>query len=82
MMQQSGEKQGPNSQVVKIAFGMAALLSVAVGLALYLFADAFGLDQETAQWVAVAFLIAGFGDYIMLRYWDRMQAMKRKREGN
>lgn len=68
------------SRLTKIAFGMAALLSVGVGLLLYLFAEEIGYDEETARFVAIAFLVAGLGDYILLRYWDKLQAMRRNRE--
>ncbi|MGD9869061.1 MAG: hypothetical protein AB7U38_13785 [Hyphomicrobiales bacterium] len=65
---------------VKIVIGLAALLSVAVGLLLYVFAEQIGYDQETARFVAIAFLVAGFGDYLVLRYWDRLTARSRNRE--
>lgn len=57
--------------IMKIAFGAMALLCLSVGLVLYLFAESFGFDPDTARYVAIAFLIASVGDYIVLRFWDR-----------
>ena len=60
-------------RVVKIAFGVAALICLAGGLVIYLFPNAVGLDEETAEIVAIAFLLAGFMDYLILRFWDRFR---------
>lgn len=59
-------------RVVKIAFGTAALVCLLAGLFLYLFPDVIGLDPETAELVAIAFLLAGLFDYLVLRFWDRL----------
>jgi len=66
-------KNGNVDRIVKIAFGVMAILCLLTGLVLYLFAESFGLDQETARYVAIAFLIVGFSDYIVLRFWDRLK---------
>lgn len=59
-------------RLVKITFGMTALVCLLTGLVLYLFAGDFGLDPVTARYVAIAFLIVGAGDYVVLRLWDRI----------
>lgn len=64
---------GNVDRIVKIAFGVMAILCLLTGLVLYLFAESFGFDQETARYVAIAFLIVGFSDYIVLRLWDRLK---------
>lgn len=58
--------------IVKIAFGAGALICVLAGLIVYIFASDLGLAPDTAQILAVAFLIAGFADYLVLRFWDRI----------
>lgn len=59
-------------RLARTAFAVAALLSVATGLALYLLADHLGLDAWTARLIALAFLIAGAADYAVLLAWDRL----------
>ena len=67
-----GDAAETRHRVVKIAFGVAALVCLLVGLFLYLFPDVIGLDPETAELVAIAFLLAGLFDYLVLRFWDRL----------
>lgn len=62
-----------NDKLIKIAFGLMAMVCLLTGLALYLFAEQLGFDEETARYVAIAFLVAGAGDYIVLRFWDRLR---------
>ncbi len=64
-------------RIVKVLFGVAALISLMTGLMVYLFADTIGLDDFTAKVVAVAFLIAGASDYLVLHYWERFFKAKR-----
>lgn len=59
-------------RLIKIAFGVAALICLAGGLVIYLFPDIAGLDEDTAELVAIAFLLAGFFDYLVLRFWDKL----------
>ncbi len=61
-----------SGRAVKTVFAAAALISVIIGLGIYLMADRFGLDQTTAEFIAIAFLMAGFADYLLLRFWDRI----------
>jgi len=72
-----GDKAGP-SRAVKTVFAAAALISVIIGLGIYLLADTLGLDQTTAEFIAIAFLMAGFADYLLLRFWDRIFKPSRK----
>ena len=62
-----------NDKLIKVAFGLMAIVCLLTGLALYLFAEKLGFDDETARYVAIAFLVAGAGDYIVLRFWDRLR---------
>ena len=59
-------------RVAKLAFGVMALFSLLAGAVLFYFAEYFGFDQETSQIVALVFLIAGFADYLILHFWDRL----------
>lgn len=59
-------------RLVKIGFGVMALVSVLAGLFIYLFHAQFGLNKETAEIVAIALLIVGCIDYLALRFWDRI----------
>lgn len=66
------QRNDPQQRLIKVAFGAMALVCLLVGLSLYVFADRFGLDADTARYVAIAFLVAGVGDYIVLKFWDRL----------
>lgn len=61
-----------NQRIIRIAFGAMALLSILAGLVLWNFADAIGLEEDTARLVATAFVIAGIGDALVLHFWDRL----------
>ncbi|MEM8744019.1 MAG: hypothetical protein AAGF14_05215 [Pseudomonadota bacterium] len=67
-----GEQSRSGDRLIKIAFGVAALICLAGGLFIYLFPDIVGLDEETAELVAIAFLLAGAFDYLVLRFWDKL----------
>ncbi len=64
------------NRTAKIIFGAMALVSVLLGLVIYVFADAFGIEPEVAALIAIAFLLAGVIDYILLRNWDRFMRPK------
>lgn len=70
-MTQQSPRNEARTRAVKIAFGVMALVCVAAGLAIYLFAEQFGFSEETARIVAIAFLVAGAADYVVLKFWDR-----------
>ena len=65
-------REEARDRLVKIAFGIMTLVCLAAGLVLYLFPDLLGLDKDAAELVAIAFLLAGFCDYLILRFWDRI----------
>lgn len=65
-------KNSDANRNVKLVFGTAAFISILAGLAIYLASDSLGLDEETAQLVAIVFLVVGFLDYMLLRFWDRL----------
>ena len=65
-----------HSRSLRLAFGVLALVSVVAGLLLYLFAGSLGIDQATAEIIAIAFLIAGAGDALVLQFWDRLFARR------
>ena len=71
MTQQRSGKQ-TQGRAVKAVFGVMALGCLLAGLVTYLFAADFGFSEEAAQIVAIAFLVAGVIDYIMLKLWDRI----------
>ena len=66
------------SRLLRVIFGALALVSVVAGLLLYLFADRLGLNQDTAEIIAIAFLIAGVGDAVVLHYWERIFPGRRR----
>ncbi len=70
----SARPGGPakRNRIVKAAFAGAALVSVLAGLLLYVFADSVGLDGDTAELVAIAFLAVGAVDVLLLGLWDRL----------
>jgi TRAP-type C4-dicarboxylate transport system permease small subunit len=73
-MTKQTDRNEARHQLIKIAFGAMALLCVLAGFAVYLLADWLGLSEDTARIVAIAFLVAGAGDYLILRLWDRIAA--------
>ena len=56
----------------KFIFGVLALVMILLGSAVYIFAGALGIGSETAELIAIAFLIAGAVDYLILHFWDRI----------
>lgn len=68
----SADQDEMPGRVARLAFGAGALLGVLVGLGLYVFSDVLGLHEETAEILAIAFLVAGVGDYLILHFWDRI----------
>ena len=61
-----------DQRIIKSTFAFAALISVLIGLGLYISAEALGIDDQAARWIALAFLAAGLADYLLLRYWDKI----------
>ena len=72
-MDETSTRSGNSDRIVKIAFGSMAIICLLAGLAFYLFASDFGIDPDTARYIAFAFLAAGVGDYLVLRFWDRLK---------
>lgn len=56
----------------KLYFGILALAMIVLGLAIYIFSSALNIDETTAKLIALAFLIAGFFDYLILYFWDKI----------
>ncbi|MGI9384515.1 MAG: hypothetical protein ACR2PO_15295 [Methyloligellaceae bacterium] len=59
-------------RIAKLAFGGTAIISVLIGLLIYVFAEHVGLEPDMAQWVALVFLGVGVADYLLLWFWDRI----------
>jgi hypothetical protein len=72
-MQDDDRRQpGSNQRIVRLAFGAMALFSVLAGLVIWMYADAIGIEEETAQLIATIFVIVGIGDALVLHFWDRL----------
>lgn len=56
----------------KAAFAAMALVSVLVGLGLYLLQAQIGIAEETSRLVSTAFILVGIADTIVLFLWDRI----------
>ena len=65
-------RSGTASVLVRIAFGVLALMSLGLGLGIYLLAAHLGVDESTARLIATAFLIAGILDAAVVHFWDRL----------
>ncbi len=61
---------------VRMVFGALALMSLVLGLGLYLAAERLGLDEGTARLIATAFLIAGVFDAAVVYFWNRIFSRK------
>ena len=75
-MREGSEQRQVRNSMVKAVFGIMALVCLAAGLIIYLFAEQLGFSEDTAQIVAIAFLVAGAGDYLVLKLWDRIMARR------
>lgn len=75
-MRRSNAQSEDSHRLVKAVLGIMTLVCISTGLIVYLFAQQLGFDEDTAQIVAIAFLAAGVGDYIVLKLWDRIVAKR------
>ncbi len=75
-MREGSEQRQVRNGMVKAVFGIMALVCLAAGLIIYLFAEQLGFSEDTARIVAIAFLVAGAGDYLVLKLWDRIMARR------
>jgi hypothetical protein len=66
-MSQSSTHRG-----AKAIFGVAALMSAALGVLFLLFAPQIGVDEATGRWIAAAFLFVAVTDIALLMFWDRI----------
>ncbi|MFM9848181.1 MAG: hypothetical protein ACKVP3_13590 [Hyphomicrobiaceae bacterium] len=64
-------------RLVRLMFAGMALASLAAGLTLYILAERLGLDDDTARYLATAFLAAAVADALILHFWDRIFTQKR-----
>ena len=62
--------EGPNDQLTKAMFAALALGSILAGLAVYLLQAQFGIPEDTAQFIAITFIVVGVGDAALLYFWD------------
>jgi len=75
-MREGSEQRQVRNSMVKAVFGIMALVCLAAGLIIYLFAEQLGFSEDTARIVAIAFLVAGAVDYLVLKLWDRIMARR------
>ncbi len=75
-MREGSEQRQVRNSMVKAVFGIMALVCLAAGLIVYLFAERLGFSEDTARIVAIAFLVAGAVDYLVLKLWDRIMARR------
>lgn len=61
---------------VRLLFAGLALASLAIGLALFGLAERLGLDEDTARYLATAFLATAMADALILYFWDRLFTRK------
>jgi phage shock protein PspC (stress-responsive transcriptional regulator) len=64
------------ARTVRLLFAVLALASLAIGLALYAFAERLGLDADTARYLVTAFLATAMADALILYVWDRFFTRK------
>ena len=77
MTTQRDPEPSRGARAVRILFTGLALVSLLAGLALYAFAERLGLDDQTARYLATAFLVAAVADALILYFWDRLFTRKR-----
>lgn len=68
----AGSVENGRERFAKVAFAAMALVSVLVGLGLYLLQTRLGISEETARFVATVFLVLGIADTVVLFLWDRI----------
>lgn len=71
-MAEPRRRERERGRVGRLALGGVALLSILVGALLYNFAEPLGFDRGTVEIVALAFLIAGLADFVILCFWDSL----------
>ena len=62
--------QGPSDQGTRAMFAALALGSVLAGLAVYLLQGPLGIPADTAQFIAITFIVVGIADVALLYFWD------------
>lgn len=65
-------QQRPERSVAKAIFGVMALASVLLGLALYLLQTRIGIPEDTARLLSTGFIVLGIADTVVLLLWDRL----------
>jgi TRAP-type C4-dicarboxylate transport system permease small subunit len=68
----AGSVDSARERLAKVAFAAMALVSVLVGLGLYLLQARLGISEETARILATVFLVLGIADTAVLFLWDRI----------
>lgn len=73
------DRPPPTSQgrLVRVAFGIMALASVLLGLAVWQLAERMGLPEASARIIASAFIVAGIADALVLYFWERLFGPRR-----
>lgn len=65
-------QQRPERSVAKAIFGVMALASVLLGLALYLLQTRIGIPEDTARLLSTGFIVLGIADTVVLLLWNRL----------
>lgn len=69
-MKSDGSTKKHKDPRLEIAFGSAALLSILLGLSLYIGADTLGIEPATSQRITIAFIVAGSIDALVMLFWE------------
>ena len=77
MTTQRDPEPSRGARAVRILFAGLALVSLSAGLAVYALAERLGLDDQTARYLATAFLVAAVADALILYFWDRLFVPRR-----
>lgn len=74
-MQESERRQ--QQRIAKLGIGIGAFVCAAVGVLVFLYPEATGLDEATADLVAGILLLVAVADIVLLRYfWARLMGQR------
>jgi hypothetical protein len=71
-MDQIARERQRSLKSVQVIFAVLAILSLSSGLAVAARGDEFGLPETSTHTIAIAFLMVGVADTVLLFLWERI----------
>jgi phosphate/sulfate permease len=71
-MDQTARERSRSLKFVQVVFAVLALFSLAAAIAVSWRGVEFGLPESSASTIALAFLLVGIADTVLVFYWERL----------